>query len=150
MDNIRVFLWLTLLGMAWLDVHGVGRGLRQRRRTVRQLQPIDAPPNEPALPPLTPGSEPAPQQVTQVAAPAAPTGELIRVRTDVLDVRIASQGGDLVRADLLQYPVDKNTPEPVVRLLDDAGAERWVFQTGVRSAVGGARAESPRHVSHRE
>jgi YidC/Oxa1 family membrane protein insertase len=57
----------------------------------------------------------------------------------VLDVRIASLGGDLVRADLLQYPVEKGMPEPVVRLLTETGPERWVFQTGVVSAVGGAQ-----------
>ena len=35
-----------------------------------------------------------------------------------------------MRADLLQYPVHKDMPEPVVRLLDDTGPERWVFQPG--------------------
>jgi YidC/Oxa1 family membrane protein insertase len=68
----------------------------------------------------------------------------VRVRTDVLDLRIASQGGDLVLADLLQYPVEKDEPEPVVRLLDITGPERWVFQTGLRSAVGGAE---PNHLA---
>jgi YidC/Oxa1 family membrane protein insertase len=61
----------------------------------------------------------------------------------VLDVLIASNGGDLVRADLLQYPVEKHVPEPVVRLLDDSANERWVFQSGFRSAVGGAE---PNHL----
>jgi YidC/Oxa1 family membrane protein insertase len=82
-------------------------------------------------------SSPEPAPPPPAVAAAAP-GELIRVRTDVLDLRIDSQGGDLVRADLLDYPVDKDRPEPVVRLLDDSGPERWVFQTGVLSAVGGA------------
>jgi YidC/Oxa1 family membrane protein insertase len=49
-----------------------------------------------------------------------------------------------VRADLPEYPVEKDTPEPVVRLLDNTGPERWVFQTGVRSAVGGAE---PNHLA---
>jgi YidC/Oxa1 family membrane protein insertase len=145
MDNIRVFLWLTLLGMGWLTytawVADYGRAANDAPTT----QPSDATPSsEATLPPLTPSAEPAQQQIPQVAAPAAPSGELIRVRTDVLDVRIASQGGDLVRADLLEYPVKKDNAEPVVRLLDDTGAERWVFQTGVRSAVGGAE---PNHLA---
>jgi YidC/Oxa1 family membrane protein insertase len=144
MDNIRVFLWLTLLGMGWLTytawVADYGRAANDAPTT----QPGATPTSEPTLPPLTPSAEPAQQQAPQVAAPVAPSGELIRVRTDVLDVRIASQGGDLVRADLLEYPVQKDNPEPVVRLLDDTGAERWVFQTGVRSAVGGAE---PNHLA---
>jgi YidC/Oxa1 family membrane protein insertase len=48
-----------------------------------------------------------------------------------------------VRADLPQYSVQKNVPEPVVRLLDDSATERWVFQSGFRSAVGGAE---PNHL----
>ena len=96
-----------------------------------------------SLPTLTPSAD-QPTQAPQVATPAAPTGELIRVRTDVLDVRIASQRGDLVRAVLTQYSVTKDMPEPVVRLLDDMGPERWVFQTGLRSAVGGAE---PNHLA---
>jgi YidC/Oxa1 family membrane protein insertase len=140
MDNIRVFLWLTLLGMGWLTYTAwmADYGPAPRPAIVDPTQP--APPTsggEDDLPPLNPGAEPL-QAPAEQAQSAVPTGELIRVQTDVLDVRIASQGGDLVRADLLQYPVDKDVPEPVVRLLSDSGPERWVFQTGFRSAVGGA------------
>jgi YidC/Oxa1 family membrane protein insertase len=141
MDNIRVFLWLTLLGMAWLvytawvsDYGGVPNPPATQQGVSQGDDPGDT------LPSLTPGDEPQPDE----PVPAAPAGELIRVRTDVLDVRIASQGGDLVRADLLQYPVTKGIPEPVVRLLNDSGPERWVFQTGLRSAVGGAE---PNHLA---
>ena len=66
------------------------------------------------------------------------------VRTDVLDVLIDSKGGDLVRADLRAYPVDKTSPDTPVRLLNDAPAERWEFQTGLRSAIGGAE---PNHIA---
>ncbi len=141
MDNIRVFLWLTLLGMAWLTYTAwmADYGTPSRPAVVDPTQPA-APfgDGEDELPPLGPGAEPSVQAPAEPAQAAAATGELIRVQTDVLDVRIASQGGDLVRADLLQYSVDKDVPEPVVRLLSDTGPERWVFQTGFRSAVGGA------------
>jgi YidC/Oxa1 family membrane protein insertase len=145
MNNIRVFLWLTLLGMAWLTymqwVTDYG---------ARPSPPVDASPRatqqatEPleTLPPLT--SEGSAQEPTVSAQPAAASDELIRVQTDVLDVRIASRGGDLVRADLLQYRVHKDMPEPLVRLLDESGPERWVFQSGLRSAVGGAE---PNHLA---
>jgi YidC/Oxa1 family membrane protein insertase len=143
MDNIRVFLWLTLLGLAWLTytawVADYG-GATNAVTPSSSVTPDDGAPAG-ALPSLNSAAEPPPQAP---ASPAAPAGELIRVRTDVLDVRIASQGGDLVRADLAQYPVDKNMPEPVVRLLDDAGPERWVFESGLRSAVGGAE---PNHLA---
>ena len=147
MDNIRVFLWLTLLGMAWLTYTAWQADYSAAPRSTN----VNTPPQQPqpggpptgTLPPLDPAAEP-PAQTQQPAQPAAATGELVRVRTDVLDVAIASQGGDLVRADLLQYRVSKNVPEPVVRLLDESGPERWVFQTGLRSAVGGAE---PNHLA---
>ena len=47
------------------------------------------------------------------AAPSAP----IRVTTDVLDIEINLKGGELDRADLLQYPQRKDTPNIPVRLL---------------------------------
>ena len=150
MDNIRVFLWLTLLGMVWLvyTAWNADYGARPPppgpRTTTDAPQTADQPPD---LPSLNEQGGPAPpqQQLPTVAAQPAPsTGELIHVQTDVLDVRIASQGGDLVRADLPQHRVHKDMPEPVIRLLDDSGPERWVFQSGVRSAVGG---DEPNHAA---
>src|SRR6188474_739647 len=149
MDNIRVFLWLTLLGMAWLvyTAWNADYGARPpppgSRTTPDTTQTVDQPPD---LPSLNEQGAPAPQQqLPTVAAQTPPaTGELIHVQTDVLDVQIASQGGDLVRADLPQHRVHKDMPEPVIRLLDDSGPERWVFQSGVRSAVGG---DEPNHAA---
>ncbi len=134
MDNIRVFLWLTLLGMGWLTYTAWNADYGAAPRTAV----VDTTPATPQtgaatgdVPSLNPGSETVAQPPAVTAQPAVATGELIRVQTDVLDVRIASQGGDLVRADLLQYSVHKDMPEPVVRLLSDTGPERWVFQTGL-------------------
>jgi YidC/Oxa1 family membrane protein insertase len=145
MDNIRVFLWLTLFGMAWLTYTAWVAdysGANVSPTTPAGVSTDNGVPSS-TVPTLTPSSDPPPPGAP-VVTPATPTGELIRVRTDVLDVRIASQGGDLVRADLTQYSVDKDRPEPVVRLLDDLGPERWVFQTGLTSAVGGAE---PNHLA---
>jgi YidC/Oxa1 family membrane protein insertase len=136
MDNIRVFLWLTLLGMAWLTYTAWQADYGAPPSAPTNTPPAATQNGAPAgtLPSLSSSQDPAPP--TPPAAAAAP-GELIRVRTDVLDLKIASQGGDLVRADLLEYPIDKDRAEPVVRVLDDLSPERWVFQTGVLSAVGG-------------
>jgi YidC/Oxa1 family membrane protein insertase len=146
MDNIRVFLWLTLLGMAWLTYTAWVADYGPRPTPVSPGAPgveqSAAPPGQ--LPDVPGGtSTPAPAQPTPTVQ-AAPPAELIRVRTDVLDVRINSQGGDLVRAELTQYPVNKDMPEPVVRLLDDLGTEKWVFESGLRSA------QSSADFSHRE
>ncbi len=147
MDNIRVFLWLTLLGMAWLTYTAWQADYAVPPASTAAPpapQPADNGAPDDTLPSLDETQAAAPATPAADTPPAPPTGELIRVRTDVLDLRIASQGGDLVRADLLHYPVHKDQPARLVRLLDDTGPERWVFQTGVRSAVGGAE---PNHLA---
>ena len=135
MDNVRLFLWLTVLAMGYLaytawvqDYPAASAPVNSGQRTTPSAQE--------SFPPLDTGSTSAPAPPEQPAA--IERGELIRVRTDVLDVLIDSHGGDLVRADLREYPVDKKTPDTVVRLLNDSAAELWVFQTGLRSATGGA------------
>jgi YidC/Oxa1 family membrane protein insertase len=143
MDNLRVFLWLLLLGFAWLTYTAWITDYAVPAPAVSTSDPAASPPSAESLPPLDPtAAPPAPAPVPQTAA--APSGELIRVRTDVLDVTIDSRGGDLVRAELPHYPVEKHTPDQIVRLLDDNPASRFVFQTGLRSGVGGAE---PNHLA---
>jgi YidC/Oxa1 family membrane protein insertase len=147
MDNLRLFLWAAFLAMAWL---------------VYTTWTSDyAPPLEPAPPPVTtpaattdgseslppldapPTSQPTtPTTTTTEAAP--PPGELVHVHTDVLDAWIDLHGGDLVRVDLPTYPLDKNDPTKVVRLLDYDPDTRWVFQTGLRGIDSAAE---PDHVA---
>jgi YidC/Oxa1 family membrane protein insertase len=143
MNNIRVFLWLTLLGTAWLTYTqwqaDYGRRAGDPEAPIRTGAPAAAQPPGGEVP--TPGdsaNNAAPPAITPGTESGA-TGELIRVRTDVLDVLIDSRGGDLVRADLPGYTVTKGVPEPVVRLLDNAPTDRWVFASGVISAVGGTQ-----------
>jgi YidC/Oxa1 family membrane protein insertase len=137
MDNGRLFLWVFLAGMLWLaytawmqDYPGVAPvAVTTAPQTVTPTPPpaTTAPPSIEAGPAATIPEQPA----------AIEHGQLVHVRTDVLDLLIDSRGGDLVRADLLRYPVDKKDPDVLVRLLNDAPADLWVFQTGLRSAVGG-------------
>src|SRR6185503_2485063 len=138
MNNIRLFLWLTLAGAAWLTYTAwmADYGARKPANPPVTTEQPGTATND--VPRGTSGSGSQPPQQAPPQQAAVTTGELIHVRTDVLDLQIASQGGDLVRADLLQYPVDKDVPDHLVRLLDDSGPTRWVFQSGVSSAVGGA------------
>ena len=83
-----------------------------------------------AVPHLRPPSRSA-GDVPVVAAPVAapplqsrPTrrATVINVRTDVLDVDMSLRGGELQRADLLDYPVVKGQPTPVRLLRNKAPA----------------------------
>ena len=69
----------------------------------------------------------------------------IRVVTDVLDMDISLAGGELVRADIRQYPQHKDDPKKTpVRLFNvDSPATQFLFQSGLTTGEGG-RAE-PNH-----
>lgn len=83
----------------------------------------------------SPAGAPAPLAPAASTAPVpAAAHPLITVTTDVLRLAIDTQGGSLVRADLLHYPVKPKDTQHPVRLLDD-GAERYfVAQSGLVSA----------------
>jgi YidC/Oxa1 family membrane protein insertase len=147
MDKIRFALWFGLLASIWISYE----------TWVTEHQPPPAPATAaPAaeapgsavptasgtatdadvgsLPTATAaaGEQAAPQATD--SAPAIAPDRLISVRTDVLDLEIDLDGGDIVRADLLDYPVDKSNPNKLVRLLDYDPAAFWVFQTGFVSS----------------
>jgi YidC/Oxa1 family membrane protein insertase len=56
------------------------------------------------------------------------------VRTDVLVMTISTQGGTLVGADLLHYPVAKERPDDVISLLRTDPDRLSLIQSGLRSS----------------
>lgn len=62
---------------------------------------------------------------------ATPSHSLIEVSTDVLKIKIDPFGGDVVRAELVQYPEKLNTPDKGVVLLDHSKERNYVAQSGL-------------------
>ncbi len=154
MRNQRLFLWAALALVLWLN-YEAWRGdysppplADTPSGSAPAAQAPSAPSLDQTVPALPSASETpaaAPAQATPAAAEAK--GELtddIRVVTDVLDVRIGVQGGELKRADLLQYPQDKRRPELVVRLLNDSPTEPFLLQSGLTT---GAPGTQPDHLA---
>ncbi len=87
---------------------------------------------------------------TAVVAPAASSAPAVaaatvHIRTDVLDVTLSTQGGELQTADLLKYPLVKNQPDVPVRLFNSQpGNTLFIARSGLRAADG--RAE-PTHLA---
>src|SRR4029453_2030354 len=79
------------------------------------------------------------------AGPEAPSTDaaIIHVTTDVLSLDISTRGGELIRADLLQYPVAKNNPDVVVRLFNPT-SPLYIARSGLRVAN---HAEEPTHMA---
>ena len=73
---------------------------------------------------------------TSVGSTAPQSGSLVQVKTDVLNVSIDLQQGDVVSSQLLEYPLsvdDKNTP---FLLLQNHPSERYVANSGLFIANG--------------
>jgi YidC/Oxa1 family membrane protein insertase len=84
----------------------------------------------------TAASLPATGTPLSVGSTLAPAGPLVHVVTDVLDVRVGLEGGELTRADLLAYPLVKGQPTPVRLLNRDSDESLFVLQSGLAGAAG--------------
>jgi len=145
MANTRLLVWMTLLVMIWLTYRQWLYDYPPAAPAAsasQQADPADTlPPSLDTLPQVAPPPTETPPDST---APEGAPARTVRVRTDVLELTIDLRGGDLVRADVPDYPVNKDQPDVPVRLLDYASESRWVYQSGLRSTAGG---EEPNHLA---
>jgi YidC/Oxa1 family membrane protein insertase len=146
MREPRVLLWIALIFVLWLNVNA-------------WMKDYAAPPSPPVAPTATGDAPPATADqnlanelptVTGEAAPPATAPDArapgpapaaahtVRVVTDVLDLGVNLAGGELVRADLLEYPRHKDDPSTPVRLLNtDSPDSQFRFQSGLTSGETG-------------
>jgi YidC/Oxa1 family membrane protein insertase len=158
MDNPRLFLWIGLALLVWMNIIQWDRdygatapaptGATAAQGAAAPAASSAASSTLPALPSATaPAATPGATSAatgslpSAVAVASAPT---IRVVTDVIDMDISLQGGDLLRADLLQYPRDKKPGSAAVRLLSTDDSTFGIVRSGLRAADG--RAE-PTHLA---
>ncbi|HTP40733.1 MAG TPA: membrane protein insertase YidC [Steroidobacteraceae bacterium] len=161
--NIRIFLW-ALLGLAvllnvntWFKDFPPASAVAGTQAVAAGSAPAPSAATLDTVPvastPAASGSPATASAATVAATPAtaAPAGGavagevadagVVHVVTDVLDLDISLQGGQLTRADLLAYPLVKNQPT-LVRLLDTAADDLSLLQTGLAGANG---ASAPTH-----
>jgi YidC/Oxa1 family membrane protein insertase len=164
MPNIRLMLWGVLAAILFLNYE---TWLHDYEPPVSAVtQPGTAPASAPAstlgdsLPQPAPNAPtaaaptanaPTPAATAQPALAAAsepdsrPPAQQLHVTTDVLDIGINLKGGELDRADLLQYPQRKDTPNIAVRLLSyEPPNTRYLVQSGLNGGNGEA---SPSHLA---
>jgi YidC/Oxa1 family membrane protein insertase len=153
MDNPRLYLWIGLALLAWMNVVQWNRDYgAPTAATTSTAAPAPASATEAQLPAVPSGqaaaSNGSPAPALEGAPVAAPTPVAaqppVRVVTDVLDVDISLHGGDLLRADLLKYPRDKKPGSPPVRLFSTQEPDFHVARSGLRALNG--RAE-PTHLA---
>ena len=114
--------------------------------TIPEAGPIPAATPGAATPAATPaapamqGTAPVPTANVANASGAAavPAAPMVRVVTDVLDMQVSLDGGELTRADLLTYPQVKGQATPVRLLNRDSAESLFVLQSGLAGAPGAA------------
>ncbi len=150
MDNPRLFLWIGVAMLLWMNVIQWNRDYGAAGAAASTAAPAAS--AGPAAPTTTASQLPAlptgpsqPAANAAAAAPGAPAATTtastqaprVRVVTDVLDLDLSLQGGTLDRADLLKYPQSKTKDSPPVRLLTTADANYQVVRSGLRTTSGG-------------
>ena len=148
MDNQRLLIWAFFGLMAWITYQTWVQDYGPKPAPPSSGEPIQAvdemaPPTvDNDLPQISaPATEapaaPDPGLTEPASALAAP---VIEVRTDVLDLEISTAGGTLQKATLLNYPVAKDRPDELVRLLSVYPDDLGLIESGVRALGGAAEA----------
>ncbi|TAM50135.1 MAG: membrane protein insertase YidC [Burkholderiaceae bacterium] len=152
-DIRRTILWvifgfsMVLLWDQWQVYNGHKATFFPSPAAVTAKAPVSAHPStgSTSLPPSASGASPA-SPVAQVpgtagALPAAATATAARqqvvVTTDVLQLTFDTEGGSVIRAELLKDPDDADMSKPFVLLQDDPQTV-YVAQTGLIGDTGGA------------
>ncbi len=155
MPNIRLALWGTLAALLfygyqiWMhdyppsvapasSAQSAGPAPSSLGDSVPQAASSAAPAAAPTA--AAPAAAAPETPAAPVAAPATETasGPPVHVVTDVLDVTIDLKGGELDHADLLLYPLRKDTPHVPVTLLSRDPSTLYLLQTGLTGVDGGA------------
>jgi YidC/Oxa1 family membrane protein insertase len=139
MDNLRLFLWVGLGLLLWLNIQAWQRDYPATPMAPVAEQQAEIPTAEnPAELPSLPSLPNVADETTPEAANSAPVprGQSIRVRSDVLDLKIGLTGGDIRSAALPAYPLKKDQPDVPVTLLNEEPETLYVFRTGLRAANG--------------
>ena len=164
-NNIRIFLWLGLLMALWLNYEtwrtdyapppGItpavaGSSAAAAAPVLGASVPqaaVPAPATNSATAATPVPAAVAPDAIASATvAPAGAVAGVVRVVTDVLDVDITLQGGELSRADLLKYPRVKGG-EQAIRLFDRSKPEEfYALQSGLAPGPGAA-GEFPTHLA---
>ncbi len=145
MENMRLALWVGVMLLIWSCFQAWQLDYAPQATTPpAAAAPAQSTPATPALPAM-PGAAPAAAASGAPAATAQPAseqpGQIIHVRTDVLDIEIDSRGGDIRSVRLPVYPVHKDQPNVPVQLLNPAPDNLYAFHTGLRSTAGQPEAD---------
>jgi YidC/Oxa1 family membrane protein insertase len=138
MDNLRtlfifgLLIVSLLLWQAWQKDY-VHPQQTEQNTTSTQIDDGSLAANDAALPDMPSVSAEALPDVPESAQSSAATKQKIYVKTDVMDIEISTQGGDIQNLALLKYAVSSEEPNTPVQFLSDKSDAYFVSQSGLRS-----------------
>ena len=138
MDNLRtlfifgLLIVSLLLWQAWQKDY-VHPQQTEQNTTSTQIDDGSLAANDAALPDMPSVSAEALPDVPESAQSSAATKQKIHVSTDVMDIEISTQGGDIQNLALLKYAVSSEEPNTPVQFLSDKSDAYFVSQSGLRS-----------------
>jgi YidC/Oxa1 family membrane protein insertase len=149
--NPRMLLWVGLLFLAWLNFDAWMKDYGQAATPGGPLPAASTPATgatgsqdnlSAELPAIAGDAQPAAPPTA--AAPDTIAGAIagsgrVRIVTDVLDIDLSLAGGDLIRADIREYPQHKDDPKKTpVRLFNvDSPDTQFLLQSGLTSGEAG-------------
>ncbi len=136
MDNKRIILWGAVGVLAWLNFVTWQRDYPPAPAVTAAPTSVSSATSLPSLPaaPTDSATKSLPVAAVVTSVAAAATGSKIHVITDVLDLDLNTRGGDIERADLLQYQISKDQPDSKVELLNTQPESMYVARSGLLSA----------------
>lgn len=139
--RIGLFILLGITGLmiyeAWQKDH---QQVNPAPKSLMQAQ-VDAQanrfiPNTVATPQSAPvAATTAPVSAPVAAIPAAATGKLVKVKTDLIEISIDTTGGDIVESNLLKYPETLGSSTPYQLMTNDS-TKRYIAESGLLGADG--------------
>jgi YidC/Oxa1 family membrane protein insertase len=163
MANTRIMIWFAFAAILYLNYEAWIRDYQAPASTAAvTMTPGSAPASKSladtvptasstaAAPGATPSTPASPSTGSAPAAPpaldsgAGAAGASVHVVTDVLSLDINLKGGEIERADLIQYPVHKDAPNVPVRLENRDPGTLYLLQTGL---IGSADEAAPTHLA---
>ncbi|MCH7537138.1 MAG: membrane protein insertase YidC [Proteobacteria bacterium] len=152
MDNQRLLIWAFFGLTAWITYQAWLQDYAQPpvATVTEQTAQQELPQSDVDLPELAAPMASTPESIDAPAPAELPTTQdesgaaTIRVTTDVLEIEISTQGGTLLEASLIAYPVAKDRPDTLVKLLSSEPANFGLIQTGLRIVGEG---DEPNHLA---
>ena len=144
MDNLRFILVVSLslvMLMLWQEWEkDYGKPVSQEETSAQEIReglPVDVP-----AAPTTPETKQSISNIDMAPAASMSDEEHIVVNTDLYQINIGKKGGGVDKLELLKFPVELDTPNVPMLLLNNTAPLFYVAQGGLLSENGGPTHEA--------